>query len=140
VLHKVATSSQSCWLPAYRLLLTTQTKCGVDLQEEICTCLLWGCCQTQLAQHIPVAMLPSLVSLTRYLRFKSRHSENTKRKPGTSTLKFVTEFRGSETRQANQRVPWSQPIDFPLAVGTPSFRAFSTLLVVAPSFTEWYRS
>jgi len=31
----------------------------------------------------------------------------------------VTEFRGSETRQANQRVPWSQPIDFgPLAVGT----------------------
>ncbi len=39
-------------------------------QQDSRTCLLWDDGRTKLGQHIPAAMLPSLASVIRYLRFK----------------------------------------------------------------------
>lgn len=49
--------------------------CGV--QEEICTCLLWGGCLIQVTQHKPVTMLLGPTALNRYLRFREPHNEYT---------------------------------------------------------------
>ena len=45
--------------------------CGV--QEENCTCLLWGGRLTHVTQHKPVTMLSDPTALTRYLSFKEPH-------------------------------------------------------------------
>ena len=63
----VIVANLGAWLACTLILAYEAKALPCSVREQTCTCLLWSGRRTHVAQQLPVAMLPNLNSLDRYL-------------------------------------------------------------------------